>query len=405
METQRGDDDTPAFSFETEQRPQNQAVCHLTWTTEETHAIIRENLSLSPLFSGIIQGVGPRYCPSIEDKVVRFADKSRHPLFIEPTGLETEELYIQGFSSSLPEDVQLRVLRSVPGLENAEVTRTAYAIEYDCLDPLCLSPSLEVKTVPGLYCAGQICGTSGYEEAAAQGLVAGINAARFTRGEAPLLLDRSSSYIGTLIDDLVTRGTSEPYRMMTSRSEYRLLLRQDNADIRLTPVGYEVGLISRERYLRTREKYEAVDREIARLSSVVVPPTDSFALFLQTQNSAVPITGVKLSDLVRRPELSYETLAPFDPARPALPFVVREQVEIALRYEGYLRRQEAGVAQFKRMEARRLPVDIDYGSVRGLRIEARQKLSQVRPISLGQAARISGVSPADITALMIYLER
>lgn len=405
MELQPGDDDTPPFSFETTDRPRNRAVCHLTWTTPETHAIIRENLHLSPLYAGVIRGVGARYCPSIEDKVVRFADKHRHPLFVEPTGLDTEELYLQGLSSSLPEEVQLGVLHSIPGLRRAEVTRPAYAIEYDCLDPLCLTHALEARAAPGLYCAGQICGTSGYEEAAAQGLVAGINAARALRGETPLHLDRASSYIGTLIDDLVTRGTDEPYRMMTSRSEYRLLLRQDNADARLTPIGRRIGLISEARHRRTEEKYEQVSRETARLSAAVVPPSGAFAAFLRARGSAVPAAGARLSDLVRRPELSYEALAPFDPDRPPLPFAVREQVEIALRYEGYLKRQEAQVARFRREEARRLPADLDYASIRGLRLEARQKLDRVRPASLGQAARIPGVSPADMTALMIHLGR
>ncbi len=405
LELQPGDEDCPAFSFETETRPVNRAVCHLTWTTEDTHAIIRANLHRSPLYAGVIQGVGARYCPSIEDKVVRFADKSRHPLFIEPTGLETDELYIQGLSSSLPEEVQMLVLHSIPGLERAEVTRPAYAIEYDCIDPLCLSPALEVMAVPGLYCAGQICGTSGYEEAAAQGLMAGINAARSLRGAEPFLLDRASSYIGTLIDDLVTRGTNEPYRMMTSRSEYRLLLRQDNADRRLTPYGYDIGLISRDRYEKTLEKYRQVDQEIKRLAGAVVPPSPAFAAFLQGAGSAVPVTGARLSDLVRRPELSYEGLAPFDPGRPALPPDVREQVEISLRYEGYIRRQEAQVDAFRRMEQKKLPPDMDYSSLQGLRLEARQKLDKIRPVSLGQAARISGVSPADLTALMIALER
>jgi tRNA uridine 5-carboxymethylaminomethyl modification enzyme len=405
MERQPGDDDAPPFSFETAERPRNRAVCHLTWTTPETHAIIRQNLHLSPLYAGVIRGVGARYCPSIEDKVVRFADKHRHPLFVEPTGLDTEELYLQGLSSSLPEEVQHKVLRSVPGLRHAEMTRPAYAIEYDCLDPLCLTAALEARAAPGLYCAGQICGTSGYEEAAAQGLVAGINAARALRGEAPLYLSRASSYIGTLIDDLVTRGADEPYRMMTSRSEYRLLLRQDNADARLTPIGWRVGLITEARYRRTAEKYEQVSREIARLSAAVVPPSEAFAAFLRARGSAVPAAGARLSDLVRRPELPYEALAPFDPARPPLPFAVREQVEISLRYEGYLKRQEARVAQWQREETRRLPADLDYASIGGLRLEARQKLDRVRPASLGQAARIPGVSPADMTALMIHLGR
>ena len=403
MERQPGDDDCPAFSFETEGPPRNAAVCHLTWTTPQTHEIIRQNLHRSPLYSGKIHGVGARYCPSIEDKVVRFADKERHPLFIEPTGIDSDELYVQGLSSSLPEEVQRAVLHSIPGLERAEATRPAYAIEYDCLDPLCLTPALMVHDVSGLYCAGQICGTSGYEEAAAQGLIAGVNAARQIKGQAPFFLDRASSYIGTLIDDLVTRGTNEPYRMMTSRSEYRLLLRQDNADARLTPLGYELGLITRKRYEKMTEKYRRVEAEITRLQGAVVPPSEAFAAFLQSRGSAVPVTGARMSDLVRRPELSYEALAPFDPDRPDLPPDVREQVEISLRYEGYIKRQEAQVAQFRRMEQKRLPPDMDYAHIQGLRLEARQKLAAVRPVSLGQAARISGVSPADLTALMIKL--
>ena len=405
MTLQPGEDDCPPFSFETDRPPQNRAVCHLTWTTPETHDIIRRNLHRSPLFSGLIQGVGARYCPSIEDKVVRFADKNRHPIFVEPTGIDSDELYIQGLSSSLPEDVQMLVLRSVPGFEKAEMTRPAYAIEYDCLDPLCLTPALMAADIPGLYCAGQICGTSGYEEAAAQGLVAGINATREIKGQPPFHLDRASSYIGTLIDDLVTRGTNEPYRMMTSRSEYRLLLRQDNADIRLVPEGHTLGLIPRERYERTMEKYRQVDLEIERTHGVFVPPSRDFADYLRENNSAVPVTGAGMSDLLRRPELSYAGLAPFDPSRPSLPADVREQVEISLRYEGYIKRQLAQVAQFRRMESKKMPHDIDYTGIQGLRTEARQKLAAVRPVSLGQAARISGVSPADLTALMIALEK
>ena len=405
MELQMGDDDCQPFSFECDSIPQNKAVCHLTWTTPETHEIIRKNLHRSPLYSGAIHGIGARYCPSIEDKVVRFADKNRHPIFVEPTGIDSDELYIQGLSSSLPEDVQNQVLRSIPGFERAETTRPAYAIEYDCIDPLCLEPSLMVRDIRGFYCAGQICGTSGYEEAAAQGLVAGINAARIVKGQPPFFLDRASSYIGTLIDDLVTRGTNEPYRMMTSRSEYRLVLRQDNADYRLTPLGFELGLVPRERYERTMEKYRQVQDEIERLNTVFVPPSQAFSDHLALNNSAPTTTGIRLSDLLRRPELTYAGLSPFDPGRPDLPGVVVEQVEISLRYEGYIKRQEQQITRFRRMEQRKLPDGIDYSTIQGLRLEARQKLSAVRPLSLGQAARISGVSPADLAALMSYMTR
>lgn len=404
LEVQEGESDIIPFSFETEQAPPNRAVCHLTYTNGETHRVIRDNLDRSPLFSGKIDGVGPRYCPSIEDKVVRFADKPRHQLFIEPMGLDTEEMYIQGFSSSMPEEVQLKMLRTLPGFAHAEVMRPAYAIEYDCVDPTELLPTLECKKIAGLYGAGQFNGSSGYEEAAAQGLVAGVNAALKLKGEPPMILDRADGYIGTLVDDLVTRGTNEPYRMMTSRSEYRLLLRQDNADERLVEIGARVGLNSPERLARTREKYETVQREIDRLGAVSVGPTETMQAFLERMHSTPLKSGCKLIDLLRRPELGYDALAPFDPGRPALPAVIREQVEIRVKYDGYIKRQLRDVEQFRRMESRPLPPDIDYNEVPSLRIEARQKLGRIRPVSLGQAGRISGVSPADLTALMIYLE-
>mgnify|MGYP003373790141 CR=1 FL=1 len=404
LEVQEGEEEIIPFSFDSVSPPPNRAVCYLTYTNEETHRVIRDNLDRSPLYSGKIDGIGPRYCPSIEDKVVRFADKPRHQLFIEPMGLDTEEMYLQGFSSSMPEEVQLKMLRTLPGFANAEVMRPAYAIEYDCVDPTELLPTLETKKIQGLYGAGQFNGSSGYEEAAAQGLVAGVNAALKLKGETPMILDRADGYIGTLVDDLVTCGTNEPYRMMTSRSEYRLLLRQDNADERLMEIGARVGLNSPERLARTREKYEIVSRETARLEKVTVGPTDEMQKFLTAHGSTPLKSGGRLIDLLRRPELTYDALAAFDPERPELPAVIREQVEIRVKYDGYIKRQLRDVEQFRKMEGRMLPADINYEAVPSLRIEARQKLTKIRPVNIGQASRISGVSPADLTALMIYLE-
>ena len=404
LEEQVGDDEITPFSFETSGELENRVSCHITYTNEKTHKIILDNLHRSPLYGGDIKGIGPRYCPSIEDKIVRFKDKERHQLFVEPMGLDTEEMYLQGFSSSMPEDIQIQMIHSLPGFEHAQVMRCAYAIEYDCADPLQLKPSLEFKRLKGLFGAGQFNGTSGYEEAAAQGLIAGINAARLLGGKEAVVLDRSEAYIGALIDDLVTKGTNEPYRMMTSRSEYRLLLRQDNADLRLTPLGHEIGLISDERHERFIEKRDMIQKEIKRLSDAVFPPSDGLQQYLTEIGSTPLRSGIKGAELVKRPQVSYDGLKPFDKTRPELPQVVCEQVEISIKYEGYIKRQAVQAEQFKKLEKRRIPSDIDYDDIDGLRIEARQKLIKIKPESLGQASRISGVSPADIAVLMIYLK-
>ena len=406
MEEQKGDERIVPFSFTTdpEDIQIDQVSCWLTYTNEKTHEIIRENLDRSPLFSGMIEGTGPRYCPSIEDKVVKFADKNRHQVFIEPEGLDTNEMYVGGMSSSLPEDVQYAMYRSVPGLEHAKIVRNAYAIEYDCIDARQLKSTLEFKNIEGLFSGGQFNGSSGYEEAAAQGLVAGINAARKLQGKEGIIIDRSEGYIGVLIDDLVTKESHEPYRMMTSRAEYRLLLRQDNADLRLTKIGYEAGLIDEARYQRLLEKEEQIQKEIERVETVHVGTTEEVQGLLESYGSTPLVSGASLADLIRRPELSYEILAPVDKKRPELKYDVVEQVNINIKYDGYIKRQKKQVEQFKKLEKKRIPADINYEEVQSLRLEAKQKLSQIRPASIGQASRISGVSPADISVLLVYLE-
>lgn len=405
LEEQPGDDPIVPFSFETKEDLKNKVVCHIAYTNEETHKVILGNLDRSPLYGGLIEGTGPRYCPSIEDKVVRFSDKKRHQVFIEPMGENTDEMYIQGLSSSLPEDVQLKFLKTIKGLENLEMMRVAYAIEYDLCDPLQLNASLEFKEIDGLFGAGQFNGTSGYEEAAAQGLIAGINAARKIKGLSPVILSRNSSYIGTLIDDLVTKGVQDPYRMMTSRSEYRLVLRQDNADQRLTPLGYEIGLISKNRYDSFLEKWALIEKEIERTNTTFIGPSSGINELLKERGTAEISSGARLSELIKRPQLDYLSLAPYDKERPTLSGDIQEEVEISLKYEGYISRQMATINEMNRLEAKVLPKDLDYSEIKGLRLEAREKLNKVKPLNVSQASRISGVNPADISVLLIFLEQ
>lgn len=404
-EVQEGDETVTPFSFSTDTPPENTVVCHMAYTNDETKRVILENINRSPLYAGVIEGVGPRYCPSIEDKIVRFADKKRHQFFIEPCGAETEEMYLQGLSSSLPEEVQTALYKTVPCLKNVKIIRNAYAIEYDCVDPLAMRATLEMKNYPGLYGAGQFNGSSGYEEAAAQGLVAGINAALKVKGNKPLVLSRASSYIGTLIDDLVTKGCSDPYRMMTSRSEYRLLLRQDNADERLMPIGHKLGLISEETYSAYLKREEQKNAEIGRLNTVFLAPGEEINALLESAGTAPLTTGIRMSELIKRPQVSYDMLAPFDKERPPLSRSVREKVEVEIKYEGYIARQRAQVNEMLRLEGKKIPENIDYNDVYGLRLEAREKLDKVRPADIGQASRISGVSPADVSVLLIYLSK
>lgn len=405
MEIQKGDQGIEAFSFENAPKDFEQVDCYLTYTNEKTHEIIRKNLERSPLYAGMIEGTGPRYCPSIEDKVVRFSDKPRHQAFVEPVGLDTEEMYIQGISSSLPEDVQIALYRTIPGLEKAEFTRPAYAIEYDCIDPSNLNLSLEYKGIKGLFMAGQINGTSGYEEAACQGLIAGINASREIDGKEPIILDRSQAYIGVLIDDIVTKGTNEPYRMMTSRAEYRLLLRQDNADLRLTEIGHDIGLISEERYQKFIKKKNNIEKEIKRLKELTVKPEEKVNKILEKAGTSVLTTGTKMAELLKRTEINYDMLKEIDPERPELSLQEKEEVEIQIKYEGYIKLQEAQVEKFKKLETKLLPKDIDYEKLKGISLEGRQKLNKFKPHSIGQASRISGVSPADISVLLVYLQQ
>ena len=404
-EVQEGDETVTPFSFSTDTPPENTVVCHMSYTNDETKRVILENINRSPLYAGVIEGVGPRYCPSIEDKIVRFADKKRHQFFIEPCGAETEEMYLQGLSSSLPEEVQTALYKTVPCLKNVKIIRNAYAIEYDCVDPLAMRATLEMKNYPGLYGAGQFNGSSGYEEAAAQGLVAGINAALKVKGNKPLVLSRASSYIGTLIDDLVTKGCSDPYRMMTSRSEYRLLLRQDNADERLMPIGHKLGLISEEIYSEFLKREEQKNAEIERLNTAFLAPGEEINALLESAGTAPLSTGIRMSELIKRPQVSYDMLAPFDKERPPLSRSVREKVEVEIKYEGYIARQRAQVNEMLRLEGKKIPENIDYNDVYGLRLEAREKLDKVRPADIGQASRISGVSPADVSVLLIYLSK